>query len=204
MAMSSEEKEKRRKEILAAATELFIEKGFAGASLREIAERAHASKETLYAWFGNKTKLFGVLLEEGMKDLGSRVSSEVARGTPDSVLYVVAVEVLRIINRSPLIRLVNAAGAEARQSPELGAMLRKWALDHSGLARYLEVCRALGLMKFDDGERMASIFLAMVQAEYPLKLSLGVIDRISDDEIEMHSRLVTQMFMKAVAPTSAS
>jgi AcrR family transcriptional regulator len=204
MAMSSEEREKRRREILAAATEVFIEKGFAGASLREIAARAHASKETLYAWFGNKTQLISVLIEEGMKQIGSRVSSEVARGTPESVLYVIALEVLRMINLSPLMRLFNAAAADARNSPELREILVARALNHSGVARYLEVCRSYGIMKFDDAERMASIFIAMVQAEYPAKLSLGVIDRISDAEIETHAKLVAQMFMKAVAPASKS
>lgn len=202
MAMSSEEREKRRQEILAVAREIFIEKGFAGASLREIAERSHASKETLYAWFGNKNQLFKILLEDGTKEIGSRVSSEAVRGTPESVLNVVAVEVLRLINLSPLMRLVNAAGAETRHSPELRDAVRSWALDHSGLVRYLEICRAMGLMSFDDGERMTSIFLAMVQAEYPIKLSLGVIDHIDDAEIEMHAKLVTQMFLKAVAPES--
>jgi len=200
MAMSSEEKERRRKEIIAAATEVFLEKGFDGASLLEIAQRAHASKETLYAWFGNKTQLFSTLLQEGIQEIGSRISAEVARSGPERLLYVIAIEVLRMINLSPLMRLFNAAGSQARNSPELRKIVAANALNHSGVARYLEACRAQGLMEFDDAERMASIFMAMVQGEYPTKLALGVIDRISDAEIESHAKLITTMFWKAVAP----
>jgi len=200
MAMSSEEREKRRREILAAAKDVFLEKGFAGASLMEIAGRAHASKETLYAWFGNKTQLISVLLEEGMKELGARVSSQATDGTPETVLQVIAVEVLHMINLSPLMRLFNVAGAGVGSSPELREILKQRALNHSGVASFLASCRERGLMKFDDPVQMASIFVSMVQAEYPAKLSLGVIDRISDAEIEAHAKLVTEMFVKAVAP----
>jgi len=139
-------------------------------------------------------------MQEGLKEIGARIYTEVMRGTPESVLHVMALEVLRMINLSPLMRLFNAAGAQARNSPELRQIFIANAFNHSGVARYLEACRAQGLMKFDDADQMASIFIAMVQGEYPAKLSLGVIDRLSDQEIEQHARLVTQMFMKAVAP----
>src|SRR3712207_6934821 len=41
---------------------VLAERGYRGASMREIAERAQASKETLYAWFGNKKGLFEELV----------------------------------------------------------------------------------------------------------------------------------------------
>lgn len=200
MGLSSDQKDKRRAEILAAATEVFLEKGFDGASLNEIASRAHASKETLYAWFGTKAQILSMLIEEGMHEIGARIAREFAQGTPDDVLFVMAREILRMINLSPLVRLFNAAAAGARSSPELREMITKRALDHGGIARYLEACRAQGLMKFDDAAQMASIFVAMAQAEYPTKLGLGAIAKISDEEIDAHSRLVAQMFRKAVAP----
>ncbi len=48
----------RREEILEVALSVLAERGYRGASMREIAERAQASKETLYSRFGNKRELF--------------------------------------------------------------------------------------------------------------------------------------------------
>lgn len=44
--------------ILAAAKELFLERGFAQANMQEVADRAGVSKLTLYSHFGDKTALF--------------------------------------------------------------------------------------------------------------------------------------------------
>jgi TetR/AcrR family transcriptional regulator, mexJK operon transcriptional repressor len=203
MAMSSEAKEKRRAEILAAAREVFLEKGFERASLMDIAGRAHASKETIYSWFGGKTQLIGALLEEGMKDMGARFLSERAEGTPERVLYVLAIDSLKMINLSPLIQIFVVAGAAAQRDPALKEMVASRAFGHPQLVAFLNTCRERGLMQFDDAQQMASVFIGMVQAEWPNKLSLGVIDRITDEEIEAHAKLVTQMFIKAVAPKPA-
>ncbi len=200
MAMSSEAKAKRRAEILAAAHEVFLEKGFERASLMEIAGRAHASKETIYSWFGGKTQLIGALIAEGMKGMGERFATEVTQGTPERVLYVLAVDVLKMINLSPLMRIFAIAGAAAQRDPALKEMVAARAFGHPQLVAFLKSCRERGLMQFDNVEQVTSIFVGMVQAEWANKLSLGVINRISDAEIEAHAKLVTKMFLKAVAP----
>jgi AcrR family transcriptional regulator len=48
----------RRTDIVKAAREVFLERGYAGASTDEIVTRSGGSKETLYAHFGNKLGLF--------------------------------------------------------------------------------------------------------------------------------------------------
>src|SRR5215211_1417765 len=53
----------RRAAILDIALAVLAERGYTRASMREIATRAHASKETLYAWFGDKRGLFEALIE---------------------------------------------------------------------------------------------------------------------------------------------
>lgn len=51
-------KEERPEDICAAALELFTEKGFAGASVEEIAKRAGLSKGAIYLYFPTKGELF--------------------------------------------------------------------------------------------------------------------------------------------------
>jgi AcrR family transcriptional regulator len=52
-----------RERLLETATELFAEKGYAGASVREIVEKAGVSKPVLYYYFKSKEGLFYAILE---------------------------------------------------------------------------------------------------------------------------------------------
>ena len=52
-----------RERLLETATELFAEKGYAGASVREIVKKAGVSKPVLYYYFKSKEGLFYAILE---------------------------------------------------------------------------------------------------------------------------------------------
>ncbi len=52
-----------RRAILDAATAEFVENGFAGASVNEIAARANVNKRMLYHYFGKKDELYLTILE---------------------------------------------------------------------------------------------------------------------------------------------
>jgi AcrR family transcriptional regulator len=55
--------ESTRAAVLAAATELFEERGWNGTGMRDVAKAAHVSIETIYAGFGSKTELFRQALD---------------------------------------------------------------------------------------------------------------------------------------------
>jgi AcrR family transcriptional regulator len=59
-------KDARPSELTAAALELFVEKGFAGTRLDDVAARAGVSKGTLYLYFDSKEALFKAVIEEGI------------------------------------------------------------------------------------------------------------------------------------------
>jgi len=59
-------KESRPSELLAAALELFVERGYAATRLDDIAARAGVSKGTLYLYFANKEELFKALVRENI------------------------------------------------------------------------------------------------------------------------------------------
>jgi AcrR family transcriptional regulator len=59
-------KEARPAELTAAALELFVEKGFAGTRLEDVALRAGVSKGTLYLYFDSKEALFKAVIQEGI------------------------------------------------------------------------------------------------------------------------------------------
>ncbi|RJG04584.1 TetR/AcrR family transcriptional regulator [Noviherbaspirillum sedimenti] len=59
-------KEARPQELLAAALDLFVERGFAATRLDDVAARAGVSKGTLYLYFTNKEELFKAVVRENM------------------------------------------------------------------------------------------------------------------------------------------
>ncbi|MFI5954632.1 TetR/AcrR family transcriptional regulator [Cryptosporangium sp. NPDC051539] len=59
--------------LLAAAREEFAERGYGGASIRDIAQRAAVSLAALYHYYGSKQELLHALLDEGM-DVYDQVS----------------------------------------------------------------------------------------------------------------------------------
>lgn len=59
-------KEARPGELLAAALELFVEKGYAGTRVEEVAQRAGVSKGTLFLYFPSKEELFKAVVRENI------------------------------------------------------------------------------------------------------------------------------------------
>lgn len=59
-------KHARPEEITAAALESFVERGYAGTRLDDVASRAGVSKGTLYLYFANKEELFKAVVREGL------------------------------------------------------------------------------------------------------------------------------------------
>ena len=57
-------KESRPAELIAAALDLFVERGFAATRLDEVAARAGVSKGTLYLYFESKEELFKAVIRE--------------------------------------------------------------------------------------------------------------------------------------------
>ncbi len=59
-------KDARPGELLSAALDLFVEKGFAGTRAEEVAKRAGVSKGTLFLYFSSKEELFKAVVRENI------------------------------------------------------------------------------------------------------------------------------------------
>ena len=89
--------EAHREAILEVATRVFLERGFSGASMTEIARRAGASKGTLYALFPNKTELFvGLFRRRLAKRISQIVASTLEHEVKDPRLAMVTITDTRI------------------------------------------------------------------------------------------------------------
>jgi AcrR family transcriptional regulator len=69
MAATTPRQKERREAILAAARDVFLERGFEGTNLDAVIGRCGGSKRTIYAYFGNKAELFGAIVRETSESL---------------------------------------------------------------------------------------------------------------------------------------
>jgi len=76
------EKEELRGRILAAATELFVQEGFANVSIRKIAEKIEYSPTTIYLYFKDKAELMGSICYQVFDELAVSLNEIAAKGLP--------------------------------------------------------------------------------------------------------------------------
>ena len=77
-------KEARPQELLAAALDLFVERGYAATRLDDVAARGGVSKGTLYLYFDNKEELFKAVVRENLVAVLAEAEDFIARYTGTS------------------------------------------------------------------------------------------------------------------------
>jgi AcrR family transcriptional regulator len=77
-------KQARPAELIAAALELFVDRGYSGTRLEDVAARAGVSKGTLYLYFENKEELFKAVVRESIVAKLSEFADEAMRFTGPS------------------------------------------------------------------------------------------------------------------------
>lgn len=77
-------KEARPAEIMAAALDIFVERGFAATKLDDVAARAGVSKGTLYLYFPSKEELFKAVIQQGILPVLEQSEEMLARHSGDT------------------------------------------------------------------------------------------------------------------------
>jgi AcrR family transcriptional regulator len=72
-----------RRDLLDAAQDVFTRRGFADASMEEIAERAGVTRGPLYHYFDSKQDLFAAVYEEVEEALAAEIGSEIQQRTAE-------------------------------------------------------------------------------------------------------------------------
>jgi len=105
----------RKAQILEAAATVFSEKGYAGATTREIAAAADVSEGTLYNYFHSKRDLFIGLLQAWTDEVIEAIAGIQAEGLEDIVTQLLTSQFLRIGKQ----RMFTLFLHEARLDPEI-------------------------------------------------------------------------------------
>ena len=176
----------RAENLFDVATEVFMEQGFNGASMSDIARRAGASKQTLYARYPSKAALFAALIERKSSSIFEAIGPLDASRSPRETLIHFGSEFLSMIFTEDARCLHRVVIAECVEFPELGEMF--WAIGpgrtRAVLADYLRSQHALGAIRCDDPERAVSALLGMLFGEASLRSNLGIRSPIAASRAE--------------------
>lgn len=194
----TEKQAERRAQIEMAAFEVLEEVGYKKASMLQIAKRAKASNETLYAWYGNKQALFSSLikdnaggvekiLESAISSDGDQTSSLIKIGK--LLLQFTATEKAVIINRAAVSDvqetglLAGAIGENARGV--MFRLLRELMVKLERSGRYL----------FDEGAEVATrVYVDLLIGELQMQQSLDAIPPLTTVEIEQRAEQSCALF----------
>ena len=142
-------KEARPAELLAAALELFVERGYAATRLEDVARRAGVSKGTVYLYFPGKEDLFKAVVREGLVPLLERGEKVVAehQGSAVDLIRELVRGWWEGIGMTPYAGIPKLMVSECRNFPELG----KFYVDEV-IARGQKLVRAVVRRGLDNGE----------------------------------------------------
>ncbi len=105
--------------ILDAASKVFLERGFDGASIDEIAVEAHAGKPTIYARYPGKEALFSAVLARKIRQTSRFVGPVAVDSSSEERLRTLATALVERALASEAVGLVRVAVAESRRFPDL-------------------------------------------------------------------------------------
>jgi len=154
-----------RERLLAAAVEVFVEQGYEGARLQDIARAAGLTTGAVYANFRGKDELlFAAIGARAGVEMDSLMAS--ARSTePRALLELLGDHIVRAHRQPPL--LIDAIAAGRRDAQLAGALRERLAARESILSAIIERAKEEGAI---DATLDAAVF-----ARFGLTLAMGAL-----------------------------
>jgi TetR/AcrR family transcriptional regulator, mexJK operon transcriptional repressor len=166
----------RAESLLDVATEVFLDKGFKGASMSEIARRAGASKQTLYTRYPSKAALFAALVERKAAHLFAAIGPLGEGRSLRETLVHCGSELLELIVSEDARGVHRVVIAECLEFPELGEIFweRGPGKTRAMLASYLRAQQKLGNIHCGDPEQAVEVLLGLLVSGASLRVWLGL------------------------------
>lgn len=178
-----------RRRILDGAAAAFAERGYQGATTRELARAAGVTEKTLYAHFRSKAELFVAAMGPGLLDLmGGAVFEDLlpellASGSTRGRLLAILRNRLRFARQRP--GLMKSVVQEALLSPHFREELRRYWAEHllPPARKMVETAIAAGEVREVEPDRLIRT-LVSVAIGYVLTRHVLLPEREWDDDAE--------------------
>ena len=188
----------KRDTILSIALEVFIEEGYAAASMSTIAARVGGSKGTLYNYFRSKAELFVAVIQNQCEIHQNQIFDY---ADPDIRTFLTELgrRFVRMLLSDEVITLHRIVVAEATRFPEIGEALYEAGPKRGKLrlVAYLKQAMADGRLKPADPERAAEQCMEMALGGMYRRRLWNVGPPPTSDEIEAAIASAVDVFMAA-------
>lgn len=199
LRLASDEDSSKRRQILDGARKVFMDFGFDGASMGEIARSAGVSKGTLYVYFADKNQLFEAIVEEEALEKGQvAFNFDPGRDVP-TTLREFGETYIAMICRPGGGSAIRTVMAIAERMPDVGRRYYDRVLEKTigRLAEYLEAYVKRNELAIDDCQLAASQFMLMCQASLFLPFIFQAAPPPSQDRIKEVVGSAVRMFLAA-------
>ncbi|QWG17429.1 TetR/AcrR family transcriptional regulator [Bradyrhizobium sediminis] len=161
-----DEDSSKRRQIVDGARKVFLDLGFDGASMGEIARSAGVSKGTLYVYFADKSRLFEAIVEEESLAQGRIAFNFDPERDVTTTLMDFGQAYIQLLCRPGGGSATRTVMAIAERMPEVGRRFydNVVSLTIAKLAAYLEVHVTSGDLEIGDCQLAATQFMQLCQA----------------------------------------
>src|SRR5499427_3863248 len=185
--------------ILDAAFAAFRKRGYAAASMLEIATRARVSKRELYTIVGNKQEMLIACISERAKRFEVPADLPVPRDreTLAQVLASFGTRLFREASDPTVIAVFRLAISEVTHAPEVARALDSIGREagRAALRKIMAGAQASGLLTGRPAE-LAQQFAGLLWRDLMVSLLLGVAERPSPREIAQRARDAAAAFLQ--------
>ena len=156
------------KALLEVAREVFLENGFSGATMDQVATRARISKASLYREHPSKTALYSAVVsdwaESGRDSMRPALDRLVTGTDTQADLLELGTTIRRGVLSPPVLAMRRLVTSEARSHPDVARSYFRdsWDTNIENLATALAQLNDQGRLTLDDSRRAADEFTWLV------------------------------------------
>jgi len=196
---TAEDDSSKRRQIMDGARKVFMELGFDGASMGEIARAAAVSKGTLYVYFADKSALFEAIVEEETLQHGQVVFNFDLNRDVETTLREFGQAYIHLICQPSGGSAIRTVMAIAERMPEVGRRYYERVLEKtiSQLAFFLKAHVRPNDLAIDDCHLAAAQFMQLCQASLFYPFIFQAAPPPSDERITQVINSSTRMFLAA-------
>ncbi|WP_426189757.1 TetR/AcrR family transcriptional regulator [Massilia sp. DWR3-1-1] len=201
-------KEARPQEVLAAALDLFVERGFASTRLEDVAKCAGVSKGTLYLYFANKEELFKAVVRASIVPIIGEAEEIIAHfdGPSDELMRTVIMGWWQRSGECKTSGIPKLIMAEAGNFPDIAIFYKEEVIDRGSkmIASMLERAIARGEFRQVDVAAMTQVLIAPMLMLMTWKHSVGPCEQAALDPQAFLATFLDMALHGLTAPAAGS
>ncbi len=188
----------KRRQIIDGARKVFMDLGFDGASMGEIARAAGVSKGTLYVYFADKNRLFEAIVEQEIQEQKAEAGFDFdpAREA-ETTLMQFGQAYIRLLCRPGGGSAIRTVMAIAERMPDVGRRFYENMIAQTvqQLGAYLQSRIAAGELVIDDANLAAWQFMLTCQASLFMPFVFQAAPAPSAEEMRRVVASATALFL---------